>query len=165
MHTSKYWIEKLDLLPHPEGGWYKETYRSEGKIPQSVLPAGFSGDRVYSSAIYYLLDHHNFSAFHKINSDETWHYYTGNSAIEIISIEHNKLVKQLLGDQLKNGESFQVTVPANCWFAARLVYSSGFALAGCTVAPGFNFDDFVLADEKLLDEYPEFKSEIKPLIR
>ena len=79
--SAKYWIEKLNFEKHPEGGWFKEVYRSEEVIPKKSLPEYFPGSRNISTSIYYLLEGDDFSAFHRIKSDEIWHYYEGNSAI------------------------------------------------------------------------------------
>lgn len=163
--TAKYWIEKLQLKKHPEGGWFKEVYRSDEVIPAVALPTGFSGRRNISTSIYYLLAGEDFSSFHRIKSDEIWHFYTGTSAIEIISVEEGKIRKQFLGDNPRENQFFQIVVPKNTWFAARLVNKQGFALAGCTVSPGFDFDDFEMANEKLIEEYPELEKEIVGLIR
>lgn len=165
MKTAAYWIEKLNLEKHPEGGWYNEVYRSEDVVPESGLPEGFNGERNFSTSIYFLLEGNDFSAFHRIKSDEICHYYAGTSAIEIISIELGTFRKQLLGSNLENDERLQVVAPKNTWFAARLQNQEGYALAGCTVSPGFHFDDFELADEKLTDEFPELKDEIVPFLR
>ena len=165
MKTAEYWIEKLQLQKHPEGGWFKELYRSVEMIAASALPTGFSGNRSISTSIYYLLEGDDFSAFHRIKSDELWHFYTGTSAIEIISIEKGKIRKQLLGDDPQENQWFQVVMPKNTWFAARLVNKNGFALAGCTVAPGFHYDDFEMANQKLPGQFPEHEKEIMGLIR
>lgn len=165
MKTAAYWIKKLELRKHPEGGWYREVYLSEDIVPQTGLPSAFRGDRSFSTSIYYLLEGGDFSAFHRIKSDEIWHYYGGTSAIEIMMIENNKLKKCLLGNDPDRNEKLQVVVPRNTWFAARPESSSGYALAGCTVSPGFHFDDFELAGEKLLREFADLKNEIAPLLR
>jgi len=162
--SADYWIEKLQLQKHPEGGWYKEVYRSEEMIQASALPSSFSGDRSISTSIYYLLEGEDFSAFHRIKSDELWHFYTGNSAIEIISIEKGKIKRQFLGDNPQENQSFQVVVHKNTWFAARLINKEGFALAGCTVSPGFYFDDFEMANQELIRQNPELEKEIIGLI-
>ena len=164
MRTSKYWIDKLNLQKHPEGGWFKEVYRSEMKAPENVLTPNFGGVRNLATSIYYLLENKDFSAWHKIKSDEIWHYYTGNSTIEILSIENNGIIKRRLGPNPDNGASFQVVIPSNTWFAARLLSEEGFALAGCTVSPGFHFSDFILADESLINEFPDLKSELIPFL-
>jgi len=165
IRTARFWIEKLQLQKHPEGGWFREVYRSAEMIRASALPAGFSGDRSISTSIYYLLEGDDFSAFHRIKSDELWHFYTGTSAIGIISIEEGKIKRQFLGDNPDQNQYFQVVVPKNTWFAASLVNKKGFALAGCTVSPGFHFDDFEMANQKLIGQFPELENEIVGLLR
>jgi len=165
MRTANYWIKNLNLQKHPEGGWFKEVYRSEEMLQVNALPKGFSGSRSISTSIYYLLEGEDFSAFHRIKSDEIWHFYTGTSAIEIISIEEGKIRKQILGDNPDENQFFQFVVSKNTWFASRLQNTSGFALVGCTVSPGFHFDDFEMAGEELIGEYPELEKEIVGLIR
>ena len=165
LESAKYWIKKLDLEKHPEGGWFKETYRSVEIIPQQALPSNFNGDRNYSTCIYYLLESDDYSSFHRIRSDEMWHYYMGNSPIEIISLVNGNLKKQLVGNNPNEDQHLQIMIPKNIWFAARLVNKNGYALVGCTVSPGFHFDDFEMADEKLLEEYPKLENEIKKLVR
>ncbi|MDX1284884.1 MAG: cupin domain-containing protein [Draconibacterium sp.] len=165
MNTSSYWIKNLDLQKHPEGGWYKEVYRSGEVIPGGSIQPTFTEDRNCSTSIYYLLERKDFSSFHRIKSDEIWHYYEGTSSVEIVSIEENKIRIQKLGNNPEKEESFQVLVKANTWFAARLNNKEGFALTGCTVSPGFHFDDFEMADENLLNEFPHLNKEIIELLR
>jgi len=166
MKSAKYWIDKLELQRHPEGGWYKEVFRSSDLIPQNVLPDVYGGERNYTTSIYYLLEGSDFSAFHRIRSDEIWHYYTGNSSIEIVSIINKEIVSKIVGNNSnKEDESFQVVVLKNTWFAARLTKNTGYALVGCTVSPGFHFDDFELADQKLALRYPKIKDEILKFIK
>jgi predicted cupin superfamily sugar epimerase len=165
INSARFWIDKLQLHKHPEGGWFKEVYRSAEMLPSTVLPEKFSGDRSISTSIYYLLEDDDFSAFHRIKSDELWHFYVGTSAIEIVSVEDRKIRKQILGDDPNENQWFQLVVPKNTWFAASLVNKKGFALVGCTVAPGFHFDDFEMGTEKLIEEYSEFEKEIVGLIR
>jgi len=163
--TAKYWIEELKLEKHPEGGWFREIYRSEEIVGKEGLPKGFSGARNISTSIYYLLEGNDFSSFHRIKSDEIWHYYVGVSSIEILFIQNGKLKKQVCGNKPEQGQHFQIIVPKNTWFAARLTDRKGFALVGCTVSPGFHFDDFELATNNLLKEYPHLKNEIEGLIQ
>ena len=163
--SAQYWIKKLNLEKHPEGGWFREIYRSEETVSKDALPEGFSGSRNFSSSIYYLLEGLDFSAFHRIKSDEIWHFYVGSSAIEILSIEKGEISKQFCGNAPEEDQHLQVIVPKNTWFAARLANSKGFALVGCTVSPGFHFDDFELAGKKLPEKYPHLNEILKKLIR
>ena len=157
MYSAHYLKQKLQLQQHPEGGWFKEVYRSEGSFPTSILANDYSGERDFCTSIYYLLNGDEFSLFHKIKSDEVWHYYTGNSEIEIVLLKDGTLDKKIIG----NGTEFQVVIPKNTWFAAHLKYTSGYALVGCTVSPGFHFDDFELGNrESLLEQFPFAKKEI-----
>lgn len=164
MQEAAYWIEKLNLRRHPEGGWFRETYRSAELIEQDALPEAFSGERNCSTGIYYLLEEHDFSAFHRIKSDEIWHFYTGTSAVEIFYIERRRLKSQKLGNDFDKEELFQFVLPGNTWFAAQLTDKSGYALVGCTVSPGFNFEDYELADKTLAANFPEYKEQISELI-
>ena len=163
-NTASYWIKKLNLQKHPEGGWFKEVYRSEDIAPFEGLPERFNGSRNFSTSIYFLLEKKEISSLHRIKSDELWHFYTGTSAIEILSIENGKLRKQLVGPAIEKGEQFQTTIPQNTWFGARLTNPNGFALVGCTVSPGFDFDDFEMTDENLLKQFPELKDELAGFI-
>jgi predicted cupin superfamily sugar epimerase len=166
MVTSQQLVQQYALQPHPEGGWYKETYRSSEYILQAALPERFRGARVFSTAIYFLLEQGNFSAFHRIKADECWHFYAGDPLlIYIIQPDVNLHIIQL-GNDFNKGQLFQYVVPANCWFAARPARGSAFCFAGCTVAPGFDFADFEIADASSLTAlYPQHESIIKELCR
>ena len=156
IYSARQLIDQLQLHPHPEGGYYRQTYRCEEMIPADALPNRFQGTRSYSTAIYFLLEGKQHSAFHRIKSDELWHFYTGTGLhIYIIHPGGNtELLK--LGDDLANGFAFQQMVPAGCWFASKPVDETGFSFVGCTVAPGFDFADFELAEkERLVKEYPQ----------
>ena len=159
-------IKQYDLQPHREGGWYKQTYKSNELVPLTALPGRFGGDRVFSTAIYFLLEKGNFSAFHKIKSDECWHFYAGDP-LKVFVIDQNDDLKTItLGNDVNKGERFQYVVPANCWFASRPAPGSEYSLVGCTVAPGFEFEDLELADGKSLAAlYPQHSSIIKELCR
>ncbi len=153
---AKYWIEKLKLAPHPEGGYFRETYRAESTIPREGLPPQFSGARQVSTAIYFLLDGANFSAFHRLRSDEVWHFYAGGALnVHELSTE-GKYREVTLGNNPEAGEEFQAVVKAGHWFAASVQDADSFALVGCTVAPGFDFADFEIAErEELLKLFPQ----------
>ena len=165
MITTQQLITRYQLQAHPEGGFYLQTYRSAEMIKVDALPGRFKGDRYFSTAIYFLLEGKQFSAFHRIQSDEIWHFYTG-AGLHIYVLHPDGRGEVLkLGDDLENGYSFQQTVPAGCWFASKPVNENGFSFAGCTVAPGFDFADFDLAEkEKLLKEYPQHKNWINMLV-
>lgn len=163
MKSPEYWIEQLKLSAHPEGGFYRETYRSEETIPQNALPNRFEGKRNISTAIYFLLRSQDRSAFHKIKSDELWHYHAGSS-LSIYVIIQNKLVTYTLGPEIEKGQALQITIPANCWFGAKVNEVDSYILAGCTVAPGFDFQDFEMGDRKrLLSEFPQYTEIIQML--
>lgn len=160
--NSKELAESLELLPHPEGGYYRETYRSGTSI---TIPE--SGDkRQLATAIYFLIENTNFSAFHKIKSDETWHFYEGDT-LEVIEIDlSGQLIITKVGKNIKEGEVFQYTVKANHWFGSRVKAGGGFSLVGCTVAPGFDFRDFELAKrDELTRLYPQHEDMITTLTR
>lgn len=157
--SAKYWIGKLNLIKHPEGGWFREVYRSGEIASESCLPKEFNGDRNFSTSIYFLLEKEDISVLHRIKSDEIWHFYDGGSDVEIISLKNGTLQKQFLGREFDKGENLQVVVPKNTWFGARLINQKSYALVGCTVSPGFDFNDFEIAGNSLLREYPEFKDE------
>lgn len=157
------YINNLQLIPHPEGGYYKETYRCSSIIEgKGDFPFG----RTYATAIYFLIEANNFSAFHKIKSDETWHFYSGN-ALEVVELTPSgKLKSTVIGPDILNGQFLQYTVAAGNWFASRVLNSAPFSLVGCTVSPGFDFRDFEMAKrQELLKTFPEHSSVITELTR
>jgi predicted cupin superfamily sugar epimerase len=166
MKTAQYWIEQLHLQQHPEGGFYKETYRAAELIPRSGLPTRFPADRTHATAIYFLLRAQDRSLFHRIKSDELWHYHAGGS-LTIYVLHDGQCREHILGADIEKGESLQIVVPANCWFGARVnpePSAQGYVLSGCTVAPGFDFADFELADRgALLKEFPDQYAIIRQL--
>lgn len=163
MKDKSFWIKKLQLLPHPEGGFYKEVFRSEGKLEFSDK-IYFDGDRNYMTSIYFLLDDDNFSAFHKIKSDEMWYFHYGDP-IKVHVINNEGLYSSFtLGLELNNGHVLSSVVKANCWFASETLNKNGFGLVSCAVAPGFDFSDFLLADESLTKVFPQHKELIKRLL-
>ncbi|MES2515641.1 MAG: cupin domain-containing protein [Bacteroidota bacterium] len=164
MATADYYIRKLELVSHVEGGAFHETYRSDMLISQKHLSGDFAGDRNASTAIYFLLKYGQISALHKIASDELWHFYDGDAlCIYELTID-GELKKHLLGKDLENGESFQVLIKAGSWFGSRCEVENGYSLVGCTVAPGFDFNDFLLAKRtELLESYPKYANLITEL--
>lgn len=157
-------IERLNLEPHPEGGYFRETYRSSGKIQQDSLESGFEGMRNYSTCIYFLLTSNDFSAFHRIKQDEIWHFYDG-SPIRLHVIDPSGTYSEhLIGRELMLGENPQVIVPAGCWFAAEVEDGNAYSLVGCTVSPGFDFRDFELRSrQELITLFPNQKELISKL--
>lgn len=159
-------IEILDLKPHPEGGFYKETYRSEGVISQNELPSEYSGSRSYATGIYFMLTSGTFSAFHKILQDEMWHFYDGD-AIELHMItEDGNYSCVHIGRDIENGEHLQYVVPCGVWFASRVKNGAEYALLGCTVAPGFDFADFIMPNTtEMTAMFPKHEGIIRELTR
>jgi uncharacterized protein len=164
--AAEYWIERLGLEAHPEGGYFRQTYRSEMMIAHEALPAGFSGARAASTAIYFLLEGNNFSAFHRLRSDEVWHFYAGASVAVHVIDEDGGCSEIWLGNNVEAGEVFQAVVKAGRWFASEVRDRKSWALVGCTVAPGFDFEDFEMAKrEELVREYPQHREAIERLTR
>jgi predicted cupin superfamily sugar epimerase len=140
-------IRRFDLQPHPEGGFFRETYRSTA----AVYREGSSETRSASTAIYYLLCDGAHSAWHRIKSDEVWHFYAGEPLLVHVLDEAGQLITHRLGNPLTHpGTVFQAVVSAGLWFAAECEDPGTFALVGCTVAPGFEFSEFELAEADVL---------------
>lgn len=165
--TAQDYIEKLKLTLHPEGGFYSVVYKSQDQV-KPLHPRYFEEARSAGTSIYYLLEKNDFSAWHKVRSDELWHYYDGGSVINIYVIARDGSLKMYkLGNPAIDSEAmFQVVVEAECWFCAEVKNKNSFALVGCTVSPGFEFEDFELANrQKLLARYPEYKEIIMQFTR
>lgn len=161
MNTEKI-IEYLGLQPHPEGGFYTEVYRSEGIIetPKDNFPDG----RHFSTSIYYLLESGDQSHFHRIKSDEVWHHYAGSPITIHMITPAGSYRKIHIGKDIETGQKPQQIVPANYWFGVTVDEPDSYALCGCTVSPGFDFEDFEMAErETLLDQYPKHDEIIKKL--
>jgi predicted cupin superfamily sugar epimerase len=164
--TAKQYIQRLGLQPHPEGGFYRQSYCSTELIPVTVLPPRFTGSRFFSTAIYYLLQKGDFSAFHKIKSDECWHFYAGKSIYIYVIENDGNLYYTKLGSNIDNEEVFQCVIPAEAWFAVEPAPGTEFGLAGCTVAPGFDFEDFEMANKQdLMRMFPQHRAIIDRLCR
>ena len=146
MQTPSSLVEDLNLLPHPEGGFYKEMYRS----PTIINAGGLVKKSAYTS-IYYLLAGGDFSSWHRIKSDETWYFHSGCD-ISIYFFDQNKALQTIqLGLESK---CLQATIPANTWFAAKPTQQDSFCLVSCAVAPGFEFADFEIGKrDSLLNEF------------
>lgn len=155
-------VKELNLQPHPEGGHYTEVYRSEGiiEIEEDQFPDG----RHYSTSIYYLLQSQEKSHLHRIQSDEVWHHYEGSSiTIHLIS-QSGDYRKLHLGKDFNKGQKPLHVVPSGYWFGVTVDDADSYALCGCTVSPGFDFEDFEMAErDDLLDKYPEHSEIINRL--
>lgn len=151
-------IKRIELIPHPEGGYYREIYRSEEKIDINHLPERFNGARSFSTSIYYMLVKEQISVFHKLKSDEIWHFYYGSPLFIHLLDTKSGYNKLKLGNNLLDGEIPQFIIPKETFFAAEVVDKKSFALIGCTVSPGFEFADFEfgIADQ-LLKQFPQQK--------
>ncbi len=158
------WIERFEMNPHPEGGYYKEVYRSETVIPAEALPACFGASRNCCTSIYYLLERGNFSAFHRMRQDEIWHVYDGGPIRIHLLLDGGASQGMLLGRTPERDGVPQGVVPGGCWFAAEPVEEADFVLVGCTVSPGFDFADFELARRvDLIASYPEQEALVRRL--
>lgn len=158
------WIRYLNLAQHPEGGWYREVYRSRQTV---VLNDNPQKQRAAGTSIYYLLEDKDFSAFHRLKSDEIWHFYMGSPLdLFFLSESQDECGHVILGQNLDSGHHLQYTIPAGTWFAARVSSSGSYSLIGCTVAPGFEFEDFEIAGrETLLSRFKKNRKIILELTR
>ena len=142
-------IDRLELIPHPEGGWYRETWRSPIEVEPEALPAGYPGKRVVMTSIHYLLPTGARSALHRVRSEELWLHHQGDDLVLGIGASPDSANDPSRLRRLGQGESasLQMIVPAGHWQKAEAVEGpAGYALVGCVVAPGFEFEDFEMAD-------------------
>lgn len=165
MTDARHWIEALRLQRHPEGGWYREVYRAKETVTRDSLPSRFTGDRCFATAIYFLLDGTEMSALHRIRQDEVWHFYDGTGLTLHVIDQAGDYSTTALGRNIDEGERLVTVIKAGALFGAT-VDTEGYALAGCTVAPGFEFEDFEMPSRAvLLDEYPQHRSTIERLTK
>jgi predicted cupin superfamily sugar epimerase len=166
MKDADFWIERLKLERHPEGGYFRETYHSAATIQECCLGSGREGPRSVATSIYFLLAGDDLSALHRIKSDELWHYHAGGPlTIHVISPDGGYRTIAL-GLDLERGEAPQAVVSAGAWFGATVDDPASYALVGCTVAPGFDFRDFELAQRnELIRTYPHHQGVIERLTR
>ncbi|AWN14943.1 cupin domain-containing protein [Salinisphaera sp. LB1] len=162
--TADHLIDMLHLQPHPEGGYYRQTYRAVDTLSSDGLPDRYDGSRAASTAIYFLLRRAEVSRLHRLKSDEVWHFYTGEPLVVHMLTPEGERIDQVLGQDLMAGQVPQLVVPQGVWFGAAMQDGRGFALVGNTVAPGFDFDDFELADRKGLSAvWPQHRALIQRL--
>ncbi|MBU0504549.1 MAG: cupin domain-containing protein [bacterium] len=169
IQQADHWIKTLGLVPLPEeGGLYKENYRSDMVFDKQNLPERYDSSRTAITDIYYLLQGEMFSAFHRLKSDEIWHYHTGSQMLVHIIDDKGNYCLETLGLNQDQGETLRITFPRGYWFAAEMKDKSqeSYALVSCVVAPGFEFSDFELGKkEDLIKEFPQHEKIIQELTR
>ncbi len=158
--NAQHWIHRLQLLPHPEGGYYKEIFRSANEVTR----AGATDPKQACTSIYYLLEGRDFSGFHRLASDELWYFHKGAPLhIHVLDNEGNLTTIELSDTDTGN---LQAIIPPNTWFAAEIPAGTGFTLVSCAVAPGFDFAEFEMAKkDELLAQYPQHEEILKRLCR
>lgn len=159
-NKSQYWIEKLGLVRHVEGGYYKQIYASQKQCQEHKI-------RNLATCIFYLLEGNDFSAFHRINADEIWHFFLGSS-LTLYNINENDSEMKIkkLGNDFNKNENLQLVIPEGDWFAAEVDDKSSFTLVGCTVIPGFEYKNFEIAKKQsLLQKFPLYRDLIERLCR
>jgi predicted cupin superfamily sugar epimerase len=163
-YSAQFWINRLGLTRHPEGGFFKEVYRSGEVISKKGLPERYTSFRPFSTSIYFLLESHDFSAFHRLKSDEVWHFYLGSPLTLYILKPTGDLSLVVLGDDPEKGHQLQFTVGMGCWFAAKVNEPGTYSLLGCAVSPGFDFEDFELGHrDDLIRKFPKHQKLIEGL--
>ncbi|NYF88993.1 cupin domain-containing protein [Tunturiibacter empetritectus] len=158
----------LGLQPHPrEGGWYVRTYEATEKVDAKAFgDKRYAGARRTGTAIYYLLEPETFSEMHRLKSDEVFHFYAGDAVEMLQLVEKGKGQTVVIGNDLLRGQRPQVVVERGVWQGSRLVAGGRWALLGCTVSPGFEFEDYDAGERKeLCEAWPEFVEEITALTR
>lgn len=156
--NANYWIEKFNLIKHPEGGYYKEIYRSVEQIDCKALPGRYQTNRSFLTSIYFLLKLGQVSKFHKLQSDEIWYFHLGNPVKAYFMDANGKCYTKLLGLNIENDERPQMIFKKQTWFAAEILKGNhDYSLISCAVAPGFEFNDFELANkENMLKQFPGY---------
>ena len=165
--TAEEIIARLKLKPHPkEGGFYLETYRDGETIPASVLPARYSGPRAFGTCIYYLLTPSTFSAMHRLQSDEIFHFYLGDP-VEMLQIAADGSAETvIMGQDIAAGMQPQHVVPGGYWQGARLLDGGTFALLGTTMSPGFDYADYRSGRRtELFNKFPQHSDKLRFLTR
>ncbi len=150
-------IRTLGLVPHPEGGYYREIYRSAETVGRESLPERYEGDRHFGSSIYYLLTEDTFSAMHRLKTDEVFLYHLGDPVELLRLFPDGSGVVVTLGPFIDRGHMLQCVVPRGCWMGLSLATGGVYGLLGTVMAPGFDFRDFEMGRrEELIAEYPGF---------
>ena len=161
--NAKDWIDRLGLQPHPEGGWYKETYRAGFQVTPVQGPTNGEATNAVTS-IYYMLEGEDFSAFHRIAYPEIWYYHDGEPVtVHEIDLQGNYQARTLGKGE---GQVLSLVVEPGVWFAAELPGKQGYGLVSCAVAPGFQFEIFEMGKrEDLLSSYPRHEEILRRLSR
>jgi predicted cupin superfamily sugar epimerase len=158
--NASYWIDHLNLLPHPEGGYYKEVFRSK----QQVLRLGAAELKQACTSIYYLLEGADYSGFHRIASDELWYFHKGEPLL-IHMVDENGVYSSVELSDTTSGV-LSTVVEAGLWFASEIPSRNGFTLVSCAVAPGFEFSEFEMArKENMKHLYPQHVTLFERLCR
>ncbi len=166
MHVNELqnWVSKLGLLPHPEGGYFKQTFVSEEHTSDKELSVNFEGQRKLYTSIYFLLSSKDVSHFHRLKSDELWYYHAGSPLTVHVIHENGDYEEMKVGMNLDQGERPQILVKKNSIFGSSVMEKDTCSLVGCMVSPGFEFQDFELfTQEELLEKYPQHKEIIMKL--
>lgn len=160
LYTAEYFVEKLNMTAHPEGGFFKETFRSEENVSIDKMKIESEVTRQLWTSIYFLLRDGEVSHFHRLKSDEMWYYHAGSPLTIYMISPEGELVIEQLGLSSENGEKPQVLVPKGYIFGSAM-NQEGYALVGCMVSPGFEFSDFELFDRNyLLETFPQYRDVI-----
>ena len=158
--------QQLGLVAHPEGGYYIQTYKSAETIARDGLDTRYTGHRSVGTAIYYLLTPGTFSELHRLRSDEIFHFYLGDPVEQLQLWPDGSSKVVVIGTDLAGGQIPQLVVPKDVWQGARLLAGGSFALLGCTVSPGFEFEDYESGTRKdLTQNYPAQTELITALTR
>lgn len=153
-----FWISNLGLEPHPEGGFFKGTFSSEERVSDEQLSVRYEGKRKLYTSIYFLLTSENISHFHRLKSDELWYFHAGSSLTVHVIHEDGSYEELKLGLNVEEGEVLQALVPKNSIFGSSVMEKDSFALVGCMVSPGFEFQDFeMFTQDDLLAKYPQHR--------
>ncbi|MBN2350317.1 MAG: cupin domain-containing protein [Bacteroidales bacterium] len=162
MNNAQYWINTLKMEKHPEGGYYKEIYKSDIVLKEGCLPSQYSDRRICATSIFYLLPHNESLKFHQLRSDEIWYFHFG-SGVSIHCINPDGSLETLkLGLDHDAGEKPQIVLKAGTIFKASVGSKNLFTLVGCMVSPGFIFDDLkIYAFEELIVLFPQHEDFIR----
>ncbi len=163
MYTADYFIKSLNMIAHPEGGYYKEIHKSEENITSNELQVNYEGSRLLWTSIYFLLRDGEISHFHRLKSDEMWYYHSGSPLTIYMISPSGEFITEQLGLDIEHGEKPQVLVPKDYIFGSAM-NNKGYALVGCMVSPGFEFRDFELFKRSdLIEKYPQHQQVIQKL--